>query len=498
MESELSSSGNDMTRIPNGLSENAGSLRSEVIRSGTWATVLQVSTAALRIGRTAVFANLLAPREFGVFAMGMIAVALLTILSEFGFDKVLIQKKGDIGDFIDTAWTFGVIRGLAIGLVLFLGAPLVATFFAEPAAKPILRVLSAAPVLIGLRNIRTVEFRKRLQFKRELTYRLSSEIIGSVIGIVVAIAYRNAWALVGFILGTELTMTILSFLLVKHTPKVQLSRPRLDELIKIGKWLLPSGILQFLSLEGDDAYVGRILNATSLGLYRMAFTISNSAVDIVSKSISSVAFPALSKIQSDKARLRRGFASSIMVTSGVTFPLLVGLALVSRIAIPTILGDEWSAIIVPTIILCAEAIIRANTPSAFLLSVGRTDQLLVRSFARTIVMFTLIFPLGAEFGLVGVALAVVGGRIADLLLWLHFSSLAINESAMYLVGQFLPAAAATALMASFILLELSILNLSGVGGLLFLIISGGILYLLAQLGLYRLANTGLLNHLLAR
>src|SRR5205085_6522978 len=74
-------------------------------------------------------ARLLAPREFGVAAMAMVASAFSITYSDFGLGLALVQKE-TISD-VDSSSVFwpSVALGTAMAGVCFAVAPLVASFY---------------------------------------------------------------------------------------------------------------------------------------------------------------------------------------------------------------------------------------------------------------------------------------------------------------------------------------------------------------------------------
>jgi len=90
---------------------------------------------------------ILVPSDFGLMGLALLAMSALETFIQTGFQAALIQKKGDIRDYLDTAWTVSALRGLALFAVLFFAAPYIALFFDTPAATPIMRVIGVSMLL---------------------------------------------------------------------------------------------------------------------------------------------------------------------------------------------------------------------------------------------------------------------------------------------------------------------------------------------------------------
>ena len=123
-------------------------LRARVIRGGFWVFGLRITNQFFGLARIIVLARLLAPADFGLFGIALLAMSALETFSQTGFSAALIQKKKDTGPYLDTAWTVQVIRGGVLALIAFLIAPYVAAFFDAPAARPILQVIALSMLLM--------------------------------------------------------------------------------------------------------------------------------------------------------------------------------------------------------------------------------------------------------------------------------------------------------------------------------------------------------------
>ena len=89
-------------------------LSQRVIHAGFWAFALRITDRLFGLARTILLARLLSPNDFGLFGIALLGLSALNTFSQTGFQQALIQKKGDIKPYLDTAWTVQVIRGLSL------------------------------------------------------------------------------------------------------------------------------------------------------------------------------------------------------------------------------------------------------------------------------------------------------------------------------------------------------------------------------------------------
>ena len=153
--------------------EPGETLSQRAIRGGVWMLVLRVAERTLGLVRTVLLARLLVPDDFGVMGIALLAMSALETVSRTGFDVALVQKKGEIREYLDTAWTIQVIRGLLLSGVLLITAPLVARFFDSPESIAITRAIAVVELLKGLTNTGVIYFQRELEFSRQFIYQFS-------------------------------------------------------------------------------------------------------------------------------------------------------------------------------------------------------------------------------------------------------------------------------------------------------------------------------------
>ena len=117
-------------------------LFSQVMSAGFWAGALRIILRIMLIARTVILARLLAPDDFGVMAVATLSMLFLERVSQSGISQALIQRRGDIRPYLNTAWTLQIVRGLAMAGLLVLAAPWISEFFRIPETLQVLRVVS--------------------------------------------------------------------------------------------------------------------------------------------------------------------------------------------------------------------------------------------------------------------------------------------------------------------------------------------------------------------
>jgi hypothetical protein len=88
-----------------------------------WQAMLHGSEKLIDLARLLILAAILTPEDFGLLAVSLVAVTVFTGLTEMGVTLALIQRRSAEAVHYDTAWTFGVLRGLAVAVLVAAAAP---------------------------------------------------------------------------------------------------------------------------------------------------------------------------------------------------------------------------------------------------------------------------------------------------------------------------------------------------------------------------------------
>lgn len=391
-----------------------GSTAEQAAQSGIWVAGINVGDRVLQLLKVIILARLLSPEAFGLLGIALLAIAALQQFSKLGFDEALIHHRdNNVDGYLNTAWVMKTLRGLAVAAVAFLIGPHLAAFFGEPQAGPLIRVIGLSPLILGLQNPGVVYFKKDLNFHREFVYEIGGRVTDLVVAVVIALLFGTVWALAAGIVASNLVKNLLSYLIHEYRPSVEFNLAYARELFGFGKWMFASAILMFLYGQGDDVFVGWFFTASALGLYQIAYRFSNAPATEVTHVISRVAFPALSKVQDDKEKLRAGYFKSLKLSTIVAFPMAAGIIAVAPQFVNVVLGSQWQQMVPLIRVLALYGALRAvgaNVGAVFK-SVGRPDFETKLQAIKVAIIAVLIYPAASEFGILGVAAVIIGNTV---------------------------------------------------------------------------------------
>jgi len=389
------------------------------VRGGAWVFGLRVASRLLRLARSIVLARLLEPKDFGVFGIGLLAAAAIETLTRTGFQAALVQKRKGTEKYLDTAWTIEVFRGLFLAAIGIIFARPIANFFNAPAAMRILQAVAISMAVRGFVNIGVVYFRKELQFHKTFLLEATSAVADFVVAVAFGVIFHSVWALVFGLLARNLIYVCISYLVHPYRPRLRFNLEQFRELFRFGKWVLASSVLIFLSNHADNAITGKLLGMTALGLYQMAFRLSNPMATEITHLISQVTFPAYSKLQHNRPRLRKAYFEVLDATCSICVPLAALIILFSPDLVPLVLGSKWEPLIRPLQILSVSGLIRSiiATGGPLYWAAGLPRLNFWVNFVRVSAMAIGIYPLTMALGTSGTALSVVIALLVATPVW---------------------------------------------------------------------------------
>lgn len=354
-----------------------------------------------------ILARLLVPEDFGLVAMAMLVVGAIEIFSEFNFDVVLIKKQNAARVDYDTAWTLSIIRGgVVAGLLLALAVP-TADLFDEPRLALITAVLALSPLLTGFQNIGVVDFRKFFDFKQDFLFMTGGKVVGVIVTVVLALIWRNYWALVGGMIASALWHVVASYAL--HPFRPRLSLKSWYELIAFTKWLLLHNILLYIRNRADRMVIGKLLGAATLGIYTLAYELANLVTTELMAPIRRALFPGYAKLAGDAERMRGMFVDVFALTLWIGAPIPIGIGLLAEPLISLLLGSNWSAAVPVTqlLVIAGFAGLLSSGSQPVYLASGRPElQTLVMGLNAAFVLPAVIIGVKSA-GLIGAAIALI-------------------------------------------------------------------------------------------
>jgi O-antigen/teichoic acid export membrane protein len=389
------------------------------VTAGGWAFLGRAVGRVSGFIRTIVLAHLLSPSDFGLMGTALVLLSTVETFTGTGFETALVQRRQHVERFYDTAFAVHVVRGVALAAVFWGAAPAAASFFGGPALIPVLRAVGLVPLFRGCANPARLRFVRHLQYEALFWWGLPEILVNLGLAIALGFRLRSVWALVIPVVASQAVATVVSHLMVGRMPRFALNWGRFQEIARYGKWVLAAQVMTFLSQQGDNAFIAKVLGMTPLGYYQVASRVAEVPVTGFSQVVGEVALPSLSALHADRDRLRDWYftAQRAVLTAHGLFlvpVLLLGAPLTRRL-----LGARWMPI-VPTLKILAVAMVLRSvvTVGGTLFNALGVPRIGYQVTAvRALLMAAAIYPFAHVLGLEGVAIAVLIGVVGATLFY---------------------------------------------------------------------------------
>ncbi|MGE7689368.1 lipopolysaccharide biosynthesis protein [Lysinibacillus sp. NPDC097214] len=386
----------------------SGVTKSNILSSLFWKLMERGGTQGIQFVVMILLARLLLPEDFGLIVLVAVFITLAGVFVQSGFNTALIQKKdADEVDF-STIFFLNLVVATVLYVILFFMAPLIATFFDQLQLTLVLRILSLTLFFGSINSIQNAVIARNMQFKKLFFSSLGSVVVSGIIGIVMAYANYGVWALVGQQLTNQFLVTAILWFTVKWRPKLIFSIVRARSLFSFGWKLMVSSLIDTMDTNIRSLLIGKMFSPSIVGFYSRGEQFPNLLVSNINGSMQSVMFPALASQQENRSRVKEMVRRSIVTSSFIIFPMMVGLAVIAEPLVKLLLTDKWLPTVPYLQIFCAAyALWPIHTVNLQAINaLGRSDIFLKLEIVKKILGLA-ILGITIPFGVHVMALGVV-------------------------------------------------------------------------------------------
>ena len=326
------------------------SLKRKTLIGLLWSGVERFSVQGVQFLVMLVIARILDPKDYGLVGMLVIFLAVAQSLIDSGFSQALIRKQDRTDTDNSTVFFFNIAVSIGLYILLYTVAPFVAAFYDESQLSELMRVLCIVIIINSFSVVQRALFTAALDFRTQAKASFASAVVSGAIGIYLAVKGFGVWTLVWQQICGSILSTVLLWLFSSWRPTFQYSWESFKRMFSFGSKLLASGLIDTIYNNSYMIVIGKIFNAASLGQYSRADQFVRLPSQNILGIIFSVVYPVLCSIQNDEDRLRNAYRMILRSSAFVVFPMLCGLAALSRPLVVLLIGDKWSvaaALILP-------------------------------------------------------------------------------------------------------------------------------------------------------
>ena len=158
--------------------------------------------------------------------------------------------------------------------------------------------LAAVALAQGFENIGIVDFRKDFQYGRDFQLMLLKKLISFAVTMVLAYPLRSYWALLGGMVASRVMGVVLSYTMHPYRPRFDVSQIR--SLMGFSQWIVLTRVIAYFGNRGPDFVLGRLLDAGSLGLFRVAREVATLPTSELLYPVMRAVFPGYAAVAHDR------------------------------------------------------------------------------------------------------------------------------------------------------------------------------------------------------
>ena len=357
----------------------------------------------IRLASSLILTRILVPEAFGLMALVTVVIQGIEMFSDVGVrGSIVHHARGTEPRFLNTAWTFQILRGFFIwGLMCAVAVP-AASFYATPELRILIPAAAAKALLDGFASTGVFTLVRDVQPARRVLMDIASAVISLLVSVAVALwIWPTAWALVAGGLAASLTHCIWShFLIEDYRNRFAWDREALRALFRFGRWMFVSTALVFLLSQGDKAALGKLMTPSELGVYGIAFTLVHTVLTAAQRLSTNVLFPVYAELaRQGSEALRTRMTRIRLFMLAVFLPPLCGLVIGGDALVGMLYDERYADAGWIVRVLAAGALARVLTLSGerAILAHGDSFRHMMLQVGRA-TLFLLGMGIGAAWG----------------------------------------------------------------------------------------------------
>ena len=392
-------------------------LKTLTARTLKWNAIDRVSSQVLYAVVGVVLANILSKADFGLVGVLLVFQAFATILIDSGFGAALLREKDPSEDDYSTVFWFNLFVSLAVYILLFFSAPLIADIFdGDTRLIPLSKVMFLVFVINGLAIVQTNRLMKRMDVKMIAISNSLGLISGGIAGVWLALEGFGAWAMVWQNIIMASVKTGVLWATGGWLPKLRFSAASLKKIRAVGFSVFSSALLNTISQNIYTFVIGIRYSIVSVGIYSQADKWSKMGSASISQILTSSFVPLLSGVQDSRSDFLRYLDKTGRFTSFILLPVMLGLTAIASPLFHLLFGNKWDAAIplFQMLTLRGIFIVYISLFNNYLLALGKSRHLIACEAVKDILIFLAIL---STIWFRSIDILVMGQLISGILTW---------------------------------------------------------------------------------
>lgn len=299
-----------------------------------------------------VLSRILSPGDYGMIGALTIFSAVAGTFTESGFTLAIINiKDADTRAYSSVFW-FNVGMGAVMYTALYFLSVPIAAFYRTPEMVPLARFLFLSFVSGCLGTAPSGYLLRNLMVKQRSKSLIIATAVSGIAGISCALAGLAYWGIAVQTVTYTLTMTLMQWHYAGIRPTMQFSWATIRGMLPFSLKQLTVALFNNFNNNFFAALLSRFYGMKTTGYYTQGNKWTTMGYSTINGMIYNVGQPVIRQTVDDPERLVRAFRKLLRFTAFITFPCMLGLAIVSRELIVITITDKWLPSVGVMQILC--------------------------------------------------------------------------------------------------------------------------------------------------
>lgn len=324
-------------------------------------------------------ARMLTASEYGMVGVLTIFSLIASSLQESGFTSALTNLKQATNRDYNAVFWFNVLTSIGIYAILYFCAPLIARFYRQPALTALSRYLFLSFVISSFGIAHSAYLFRNLMVKQRTISVLIAQAISGAVGVTLVYLGYSYWGLATQTLVYCTATMICFWCFSRWRPSFHIDFGPIKGMYGFSIKVLMTNIFQNINNNFFSVILGRYYNDATVGQYNQANKWCSMGHSMVNGMIIGVAQPVMARVAEDIERQRRVFRKLLRFSAFISFPVMLGLAIVAEPLITVAITDRWleSARIMQVLCVWGAFVPIQSVYTQMLLSRGMSRQYMV-------------------------------------------------------------------------------------------------------------------------
>lgn len=385
------------------------------VKGASIGVIAQALRMVVQIGGTAILARIIAPEDFGFFAMAMTFTGIMGSFSHLGLSQATIQSPKIDQEMVSGLFLLNLAAALAMLGISAALTPLVVWFYDAPELTYLVVFSMSWLVFDALCGQHQALLRRSMRWIAIQRITLTAQFLATLTAIIAAWQFdAGYYALALQMVSASAFTMILAWYEVDWRPSLVRTLAPARKAINFGMGTTALGTVNHLTNITDNVLIGWYWGASDLAYYSRAFNLVQLPHGAFGYPLFTALLPALSRVQDRPAEWRALLQDSAGILAAVVSATGAIMFASSADVVRILYGPGWEPVAPLMVLLAAVLFSSALAQGSQLayLSQGRVRRMLIWSVCGSGPVMLIAVAVSLQYGTqavaVGVSLASLG------------------------------------------------------------------------------------------